>query len=56
MSVQGHTKWVTSVAWEPAHRALPARRFVSGSQDRTLRVWDAVRHPQHCQAHTQLLT
>ena len=38
---QGHTKWVTSVAWEPAHRRLPCRRFVSGSQDRTLRVWDA---------------
>lgn len=28
-------------AWEPAHRALPARRFVSGSKDMTVRVWDA---------------
>ena len=53
--MQGHTKWVTSVAWEPAHRALPARRFVSGSQDRTLRVWDAVRPVQHRQPHTALL-
>lgn len=53
--LQGHSKWVTSVAWEPAHRALPARRFVSGSQDKTLRVWDAVSEPT-CYAlpqHTQ---
>ena len=28
-------------AWEPAHRALPVRRFVSGSKDMTVRVWDA---------------
>ena len=39
---QGHSKWITSLAWEPAHLRLPARRFVSGSQDRSLRVWDAV--------------
>ncbi len=42
MCVQGHTKWVTAVAWEPAHRRLPARRFVSGSQDKSVRVWDAI--------------
>lgn len=47
-AVQGHTKWVTSVAWEPAHRALPARRFVSGSQDKSLRVWDAVQNITRC--------
>jgi hypothetical protein len=28
-------------AWEPAHKALPSRRFVSGSKDMTVRVWDA---------------
>ena len=28
-------------AWEPAHKALPSQRFVSGSRDSTLRVWDA---------------
>jgi hypothetical protein len=28
-------------AWEPAHKALPSRRFVSGSKDGTIRVWDA---------------
>lgn len=40
--LQGHTKWITSVAWEPAHLALPCRRFVSGSKDASIRVWDAV--------------
>ena len=39
---QGHTKWITSVAWEPAHLAMPCRRFVSGSKDSSIRVWDAV--------------
>jgi ribosome assembly protein 4 len=40
-SCQGHRKWITSVAWEPLHRASPARRFVTGSRDHTARVWDA---------------
>lgn len=34
----GHTKWITSIAWEPAHRQLPCRRFVSGSKDATVKV------------------
>ena len=34
--LQGHTKWITSVAWEPAHKRLPSRKFVSGSQDKTV--------------------
>jgi ribosome assembly protein 4 len=28
-------------AWEPAHKALPSRRFVSGSRDCMIRVWDS---------------
>jgi WD40 repeat protein len=31
----------TVQAWEPAHKALPSRRFVSGSRDAMIRVWDA---------------
>jgi len=41
-ALQGHSKWITSIAWEPAHLALPSRRFVTGSKDTSIRVWDAV--------------
>ena len=34
----GHTKWITSVAWEPAHKALPSRRFCTGSKDVSIKV------------------
>jgi ribosome assembly protein 4 len=34
----GHTKWITSLAWEPAHMALPSRRFCSGSKDATIKA------------------
>lgn len=34
----GHTKYITSLAWEPAHIALPSQRFCSGSKDATIRV------------------
>ena len=34
----GHSKWITSIAWEPAHRQLPCRRFASGSKDATVKV------------------
>mmetsp|Transcript_40581 Transcript_40581/g.95305 ORF Transcript_40581/g.95305 Transcript_40581/m.95305 type:complete len:479 (+) Transcript_40581:44-1480(+) len=39
----GHSKWITSLAWEPIH-LLPdgqCRRLVTASKDGTLRVWDA---------------
>ncbi len=32
---------MTSLAWEPAHAALPARRLASASKDATIRIWDA---------------
>jgi ribosome assembly protein 4 len=45
-------------AWEPAHKALPARRFVSGSKDQTLRIWDAA--TRRCiytmSSHTMIVT
>jgi len=37
--LRGHTKWVTSLAWEPAHRAARPR-LASSSKDGTVRVWN----------------
>lgn len=37
-----HSKWITSISWEPLHMRAPARRIVSGSKDGTARVWDVV--------------
>mmetsp|Transcript_63000 Transcript_63000/g.199398 ORF Transcript_63000/g.199398 Transcript_63000/m.199398 type:complete len:305 (+) Transcript_63000:295-1209(+) len=39
--LKGHKKWVTSISWEPAHLALPSRRFVTSSKDCTVKIWDA---------------
>ena len=38
---KGHSKWITALAWRPAHLQLPATRFVSASKDGTVRVWEA---------------
>jgi ribosome assembly protein 4 len=56
-TLRGHSRWITSVAWEPfhvyvhatlamtlhftIHRNPDCRRFVTGSKDGTARVWDA---------------
>jgi WD40 repeat protein len=39
---QGHRKWITGVAWEPAHLQVPCRRFASASKDGDVRIWDTV--------------
>ena len=37
---KGHKKGITSLAWEPAHLALPSSRIASGSRDGSVRIWD----------------
>ena len=34
----GHKKWITSLAWEPAHKAYPCARFCTGSKDNMIKV------------------
>lgn len=41
--LHGHTKWVTSLAWEPIHLESHNPRLASASKDGTVRVWDAGR-------------
>lgn len=39
--LKGHTKWITSLAWEPYHRQQPGKpRLASTSKDATVRIWD----------------
>ena len=55
---QGHKKWITSLAWEPAHKALPCVRFCTGSKDNMIKVgcagWgqngEGVGHIRRCPA------
>jgi len=38
--MKGHTKWVTSLAWEPYHIQIPGKpRLASASKDATVRIW-----------------
>lgn len=43
--LQGHSKWLTSMAWEPVHSCDDgvSRRLVTASKDASLRIWDAAR-------------
>ncbi|KAG1659389.1 hypothetical protein FOA52_004389 [Chlamydomonas sp. UWO 241] len=45
-SSNAHKKWITSISWEPAHKALPCSRFATGSKDNQIKVWDA--HSRQC--------
>ncbi|EED79719.1 predicted protein [Postia placenta Mad-698-R] len=40
-ALKGHTKWVTSLSWEPVHLNASAPRLASSSKDGTVRVWSA---------------
>ena len=37
---RGHSKWVTSIAWEPLHLRPDSARLATGSKDGAVRVWD----------------
>ena len=52
-SLKGHTDAVTSVAFSP-----DGKRIVSGSQDQTVKVWDADKGTETLtlKGHTQLVT
>ncbi|PAV19902.1 WD-repeat protein [Pyrrhoderma noxium] len=39
-ALKGHSKWVTSLAWEPIHINAANPRLASSSKDGTVRVWD----------------
>lgn len=38
--LRGHTKWITSLSWEPIHRNSRSPRLASSSKDGTVRVWN----------------
>lgn len=44
-ALTGHSKWVSSLSWEPLHLTSPGNtpRLASGSKDGTIRVWDTSR-------------
>ncbi|KAF8634204.1 hypothetical protein AX15_001017 [Amanita polypyramis BW_CC] len=38
-ALKGHSKWITSLAWEPIHFNPSSPRLASSSKDGTVRVW-----------------
>jgi len=39
---KGHTKWISSLSWEPLHKNGECSRIATGSKDGTIRIWDLV--------------
>jgi len=47
-ALKGHSKWITSLAWEPIHINASAPRLASSSKDGTVRVWSlSTRHSEY---------
>lgn len=44
-ALRGHSKWITSLTWEPIHLVEPGSkpRLASASKDGTIRIWDSSR-------------
>ena len=38
--LKGHTKWITSISWEPLHLRSPAKYLASSSKDLTVKIWN----------------
>ncbi|TFK68735.1 WD40 repeat-like protein [Pluteus cervinus] len=41
-ALKGHSKWITSLAWEPIHINPSSPRLASSSKDGTVRVWSTL--------------
>jgi len=41
-ALKGHSKWITSLAWEPIHINSVNPRLASSSKDGTVRVWSMI--------------
>ena len=58
VSLNGHSKFVTSLAWEPLHLNKECNRVVSASKDATIRLWNV--HTGVCErsfgTHTKCVT
>lgn len=44
-ALRGHSKWITSLSWEPIHLVKPGDkpRLATASKDGTIKIWDTVR-------------
>ena len=40
--MNGHKKWITSLAWEPFHKNPESRLLASSSKYSDIRIWDTV--------------
>ncbi len=38
--MRGHTKWITSLAWQPLHLNGNCNILISASKDFTIRMWN----------------
>lgn len=41
---RGHTKWITSLSWEPIHLNAVSPRCASASKDGTVKIWSTTRN------------
>ncbi|XP_038615160.1 notchless protein homolog 1 [Tachyglossus aculeatus] len=57
-ALTGHSKWITSLCWEPLHLNPEARYLASASKDGSVRVWDSSSGRCHriLTGHTQAVT